>query len=376
MNLGLGNLTELKAHLLNLALRAENTYDDAIAALGKGVAARFEQATNRKFARVVDDTFETSADREHLSLPRYPIEEISAVGFRENMADGFVDQGAIDAIVQNLIESAGIVHLQSPLGGWKDRIRITYTGGYWFPTRGTPAIRRGSVELTAADETIDVAFGVSFGAKPGVVCNIVGPSGSDVISVVPSAVTVAGFTATFGAAIPGSGYSLVWFAVPVSDEAPDATSFLQAVSNLSADAETFTVTFAAAFSVAPAVVCNIIAPADGVVIASVPAAVTTSGFTARFGAPIPASGYKLAWMAQDISATDEEDMPAGATALPADLKFAWLTQCQLVWNAIDALGVGLGSNEARTATTRALSDLRLAPEVEQTLRDHRRYCLT
>lgn len=70
-------------------------------------------------------------------------------------------------------------------------------------------------------------------------------------------------------------------------------------TTLAAADETKAITFATAFASAPRVVLvQLVAPSDGFVIShSVDASPTTTGFTVRFGAPIPASGYKLTWAA-------------------------------------------------------------------------------
>ena len=63
-------------------------------------------------------------------------------------------------------------------------------------------------------------------------------------------------------------------------------------------------------------------------------------------------------------------MPAGATVLPDDLKFAWLTQCRRVWSAFDKLGVKIVDNSA--AASAALAMLDWTPEAKQLLEHYRR----
>jgi hypothetical protein len=65
-------------------------------------------------------------------------------------------------------------------------------------------------------------------------------------------------------------------------------------------------------------------------------------------------------------------LPTGATALPADLKLAWIEQCKKIWEVYDPLGTGLG----KTATESLLTNLELLPTVKQTLTPHVRYQLT
>lgn len=130
MNLGLGNLTELKTQLLAEALRAGTRYDAAITAIGKGVAAQIENYCNRKFGRVENDTYIVSADRTHIYLPRYPFESISQVEFKSDEVAGWVVQTGNTIVTQNV--ESGLVFLGAALGPYWSHLRFTYTGGYWF----------------------------------------------------------------------------------------------------------------------------------------------------------------------------------------------------------------------------------------------------
>jgi len=134
MNLGLGNLIELKRHLLNVSLQANTGYDAAITAIGKGVAGRFEQYCNRSFFRTVGDLYETNCDRLVVMLPRYPVESITKVEVRSNISDGWQDQGDPAQLLFNRRDYAGIVDVGGWLGGRYQRLRFTYTGGFWFDT--------------------------------------------------------------------------------------------------------------------------------------------------------------------------------------------------------------------------------------------------
>lgn len=65
--------------------------------------------------------------------------------------------------------------------------------------------------------------------------------------------------------------------------------------------------------------------------------------------------------------------PAGATALPDDLKLAWLTQCAEWWNKKDKLGLGIVNEADKQTKTGALD---LSPAVQQILQGYVRYQLT
>lgn len=133
-DLGLGNLIELKRFLLTGALVSGTTYDVALTAIGKGVAAQFEKFCNRKFARVVGDTHIIYADRSYTVVPRYPIESISAIAQKSSESQGFVDLGSVASIVQGITHADGIVQFGTVLGSYLEQVRITYTGGYFWNT--------------------------------------------------------------------------------------------------------------------------------------------------------------------------------------------------------------------------------------------------
>lgn len=133
MDLGLGNLKTLKNWLLPESLRASTDYDAQIQVIGSAVAERFEAFCNRKFSRLAGDTFECSADREHIVLPRYPVETITSLEQKDSEADGWTALTLNDVVITRSL-SAGLMHLVGPLGSYASRFRVTYTGGFWYDT--------------------------------------------------------------------------------------------------------------------------------------------------------------------------------------------------------------------------------------------------
>lgn len=129
MNAGLSSLTKLKQQLLAEALRAGTKYDAALLAIGLGVAAQFEKYCNRKWARVESDTYTCSADRDHVFLPRYPVEDVTELALKTDETTGFEVQAST---VINREDSNGYVYWGGFLGPHYGRIRLTYTGGYWW----------------------------------------------------------------------------------------------------------------------------------------------------------------------------------------------------------------------------------------------------
>jgi len=369
MNLGLGTLSELKAHLLNAALESDTAYDGALAALGRGVSARFERACNREFPRVVAAVHEFDAARDHVILPRYPVESLTALELRATLAGGWIDQGAPSVLVNNLAEKSGLVDFGAALGARGARARLTYTGGFWIDLSGDGF--SGTVALAQGNESAAVVFPTIFGAAPAVTVAIIPPTGGLIVVAVPSAITPAGFTALLGTAIPAAGYTLQWTAAPAVLD-PDV-SLLSAAVALTAAEESKAVVFAAPFAAAPRINVAIIPPAGGTIILSVASEITAAGFTALLGYPVPAAGYTLQWTAAPVTSTAQ---PAGSTARPDDLFLAWLLQCERIWSVRDKLGLSLAGGAQPTFVTMTLAALELVPEVKETLRGYTRHNLT
>lgn len=134
MNAGLSNLATLKSWLLPpaMAVASNTTYDDQIAAIGLGVAGLLEKHCARKFQRTVGDTYEAAAERTHFVLPRYPVEAITAIHMRDAGSATWTSLGT--TIIDQTYDAAGLVELDGAQGTWRERIRFTYTGGYFWET--------------------------------------------------------------------------------------------------------------------------------------------------------------------------------------------------------------------------------------------------
>lgn len=129
MNAGFSSLDRLKQFLLAEDLREQTTYDEALTRLGLGVAAAIDRHCNRTFARGVDVAWECPADREHITLPRYPVEAIESIEIRETSADSWSD---ITDQVAQWDAASGLVHFTARPGRAPARLRVTWTGGYWW----------------------------------------------------------------------------------------------------------------------------------------------------------------------------------------------------------------------------------------------------
>jgi hypothetical protein len=162
MNAGLSNLATLKAWLLPESLRAATDYDAQILAIGLGIAGQLESFCNRKFARVEDATCETSANRSHVSLDRFPIEQVTTIEVRESLADGWVDQGTINEVVENISAEAGLVGFGVALSALPtSRLRVTFTGGFFWEQLEPDDVGYPTAQpdgSTALDDTVRLAW--------------------------------------------------------------------------------------------------------------------------------------------------------------------------------------------------------------------------
>ena len=136
-NLGLGNRIELKRHLLSPDLVTRTTWDERIDDIGLGVAKAFDKACNRKFERLAAATDLFHSERRFWVLERYPVETITAIDQRTDLATGWVSEGAINDVLQQWDANSGLVQFPANLGTSISETRITYTGGYWFDTAET-----------------------------------------------------------------------------------------------------------------------------------------------------------------------------------------------------------------------------------------------
>jgi hypothetical protein len=99
---------------------------------------------------MADDVLEMPADSMMNQLPRFPIEGTPVLALRSAGSDTWeVQSGAIDNVGAN----SGLLYLVAPIGTSRDRLRITWTGGYWFNPQDAPAeddeLPEGATEVPA-----------------------------------------------------------------------------------------------------------------------------------------------------------------------------------------------------------------------------------
>ena len=131
MNAGFSNLITLKKQLLAAGVVPSTDFDAPITALGLGVAAAFEAYCNRQFARVENDTFICTADRDHAYVPRAPMETFTSIELKADLATGWEMQ---TGLVLNVNNASGLVYWGAGISFQWAQMRITYTGGYWWDT--------------------------------------------------------------------------------------------------------------------------------------------------------------------------------------------------------------------------------------------------
>lgn len=137
-------LQTLKSYILPRSLRGQDEWDTMLQAIGKGVADQFDRHCNRKFRREENATVEFGGEHMSYVLPHYPIESVSLVETREDPASAWEEYS--DAIEQQS-NSSGLIQFYSRLVSECDRVRVTYTGGYFIDTTGSTEQPAGSIAL-------------------------------------------------------------------------------------------------------------------------------------------------------------------------------------------------------------------------------------
>jgi hypothetical protein len=131
MNAGLTNLETLKRHLLSASMTNGAQFDLQIKTIGLGIASMIERLCSRELVYQAGAQVETTADREHIIVPRYPIVDVTKV---ETRAIGDAAWTEETGEPQMFNARSGIVYFGSRLGDSQTMVRVTYSGGYWFDT--------------------------------------------------------------------------------------------------------------------------------------------------------------------------------------------------------------------------------------------------
>lgn len=149
MYLSLGQLKEL---LLAESLRADYKWDSIISGISTGVAANFDGYTNRTLSYTVGKQEKFNAAHDTFILSCFPVAAVTAIDLQSAFTTDWTAQtlGGFSSDYE-----AGIVEFGAPLGIARSFVRLTYTGGYWYPTTAYPTQPVGS---TAMPEDLLNAF--------------------------------------------------------------------------------------------------------------------------------------------------------------------------------------------------------------------------
>lgn len=133
LNAGFTTLDTLKNRLLPEAARTDTEYDSALSDMGLSIAKRIENHCNRRFARNTAAVDEFSAWNLSITLRGYPVESITSIQIRD--ADGTLVDSEMD---YSLDEACGLIDFHAVPGAKRQRLVVTYVGGFWLdPDDGT-----------------------------------------------------------------------------------------------------------------------------------------------------------------------------------------------------------------------------------------------
>ena len=147
----LTTLTKIKARL---KLETADVVDDALLTNFLNlVSNRFDSECRRTFARGAAITEEFDGDATELRVMRYPLEAVAGFDLKTSETAGWVAQVFTDYVIRH----SAVVSLASPLGTWRDRLRVTYTGGYVLPGTTVGAGQTAlpdEVEMACLEQTV------------------------------------------------------------------------------------------------------------------------------------------------------------------------------------------------------------------------------
>jgi hypothetical protein len=135
MNIGLGNLTELKGQLLAASLRATRIMTRSSPASGWAWRICSINFATGLFAGRSGKVDVFSADRRHWYLNCFPVETIAALAKKDDERTAAVSAAARPgSLIQAMQMDQGYIMFIALQGYYWSRLQVTYTGGYWFDT--------------------------------------------------------------------------------------------------------------------------------------------------------------------------------------------------------------------------------------------------
>jgi len=120
----LSTLATLKSRLLIAANATATTWDHPLQQIGTAVAKAIDRHCNRRLAWNPAHLYTIQADLRSLSLPGYPIHEITAVTLQTNNAP------SATITRYQLFKDSGILEFARLLGTYDQALTVEYSGGY------------------------------------------------------------------------------------------------------------------------------------------------------------------------------------------------------------------------------------------------------
>ena len=142
LNAGYSTLDYLKRQIFPDVMEDDVEWDEDLKRIALAVAVQFGRYCNREFERAVDAEHEETANRSGLTLPCYPVESVSTV--ERICAD---DTETLTDVIEFLGKRSGMIQFAYKIGSYKERVKVTYTGGYWLDDDG--AMPAGATALPA-----------------------------------------------------------------------------------------------------------------------------------------------------------------------------------------------------------------------------------
>jgi hypothetical protein len=112
-------------------MSGDMSFDPHILSIGLGMAGLFDSICNRRFAYAENTQHVFTGDRPHYYLRNFPVVSVARVEMRYFLADAWAD---ITGQPISWNPETGLLHFGYTLGRNPLQVRVTWTGGYWWPT--------------------------------------------------------------------------------------------------------------------------------------------------------------------------------------------------------------------------------------------------
>ena len=140
---GFATVAQLKGRITPASMATYDTdteWDTDLIEIGIAVAEEFNSLCNRLFQRGAGAVYETTGGGSSFALDRYPVESVTSL-----VKTGKGTSETLTSQIYQLHGKTGIVEMDGQVGWHKDKVAITYDGGYWLNDGG--ALPSGATEL-------------------------------------------------------------------------------------------------------------------------------------------------------------------------------------------------------------------------------------